>query len=338
LSYKKLVWRLAPSFAHLWLRNVYFSLRLLPEVWYHYCRYLCFSGINSSRGFRGAQAARIVMAYHQLEKGLSLAAPRPGFGKDALERLLQGVEVFIGRFGMVPPATTALGVVKRYMDFNRNAGVDMSQLDARLSCLTAGHENSSHQFQEGGTTLIHRAELETTRQSGFPAFFASRHSVRHFSGGEVPCHDLIDAVRLSQRSPSVCNRQAWNVHAYFDKVEMARLLAVQAGNRGFGDQATLLLLITCDLTAFVEVEEHYQAWIDGGMFCMSLCLAFHNLGYGTCCLNWSKSARDDRRLRQITTVRPEEEVIMMIAVGTLPERFNVACSPRRPLDEVLHIH
>jgi len=299
---------------------------------------LRYSGINRSSVDRGVQAARITMAYHQLEKGLSLATPRPGFGKDTLDRLMQGVEVFVERFGMVPPATTALGVVSNYMEFNRRAGVDVAELEAQVSRLTAGVDNEGLGLHVGGAKAIHRVDLESQRRSGFRAFFSSRHSVRHFSGGEIPQQDLIEAVRLSQKTPSVCNRQAWKVHAYFDQADMEQLLAIQAGNRGFGNQASLLLLVTCYLTAFVEVEEHYQAWIDGGMFSMSLCLAFHDLGYGTCCLNWSKRAVDDRRLRQITSIRSQEQVIMMIAVGTLPESFNVACSSRRPLDDVLQIH
>jgi len=43
-------------------------------------------------------------------------------------------------------------------------------------------------------------------------------------------------------------------------------------------------------------------------------------------------------LRQATRIGDGEQVIMMIAVGTLPEEFEVAYSPRRGLEDVLQIH
>jgi len=43
-------------------------------------------------------------------------------------------------------------------------------------------------------------------------------------------------------------------------------------------------------------------------------------------------------LRKVTGIKPEEQVMMMIAVGTLPDYFKVAYSARRSLDEVLQVH
>ena len=150
--------------------------------------------------------------------------------------------------------------------------------------------------------------------------------------------EIADAVKLAQKTPSVCNRQAWKVHVFDDPAAMRSLLEIQAGNRGFGEHASAVLVVTCDLQCFVEVAERYQAWIDGGMFCMSLCLALHAAGYGACCLNWSKEPADDRRLRAAAPIADAEQVIMLIAIGTLPERLDVAASPRRPLTDALEFH
>lgn len=338
MSFKKLVWRITPAFTQCWLRNVFFAFRLLPNVWYDTRRYFIYSGINKSRQYQGEQAARITMAYHQLEKGLSYAAPRPGFGQEVAARLLSAIEPFVTRYGFIAPATTALVCLNAYVAFSEGTGVDMAVLKARIAGLSKEGGCVLDICRERGTKSVSRAELESKRATGFKDFFNSRYSVRNFSGGTIPDADIAEAICIAQKTPSVCNRQAWKVHAYSKKEDMARLLAIQSGSRGFGETASAVLVVTCDLTRFVNVAERYQAWIDGGMFSMSVCLAFHSLGYGSCCLNWSKERGDDIAVRRVADIKPAEQIIMMIAVGILPEHFKVAYSSLRPLDDALQVH
>lgn len=102
----------------------------------------------------------------------------------------------------------------------------------------------------------------------------------------------------------------------------------QPGNRGFGHLASRALVVTVDLQAFSGPGERNQAWVDGGMFAMSLLYALHSLGYGACPLAWSQRSSFDRQARAALGIPPNEVIIMMIAVGTLPERFRVAVSQR----------
>jgi len=71
---------------------------------------------------------------------------------------------------------------------------------------------------------------------------------------------------------------------------------------------------------------------------MSLCLAFHDLGYGSCCLNWSKEPHADKAMRAAAPISPSEQIIMLMAVGTLADEFNVARSYRPHVDHCLFIH
>lgn len=330
---KNLVWKVTPQILHIWIRNVFFTLRLFPNVWYDSKRYFIYSGINKSRNYKGADAARITMTYHQLEKGLSYAQPRPGFGKDVVNRLFNMLSQFVEKYGLVAPATTALGVLDAYVAFNESVGVDMSSIKTRILSISA----AEHPL-EGGSISVSKDQLNIERNSGFKSFFNSRYSVRDFSGENISASDIVEAVSIAQKTPSVCNRQAWKVHAYTKKEDMDLLLSIQKGSRGFGEKASAILIVTCDLSCFVDVAERYQAWIDGGMFSMSLCLAFHSLGFGTCCLNWSKEADDDLAIRKVSHIAQEEQVIMLIAIGTLPETFKVAYSKRRALTDVLSLH
>jgi NADH-quinone oxidoreductase subunit A len=93
------------------------------------------------------------------------------------------------------------------------------------------------------------------------------------------------------------------------------VLARQSGNRGFGHTASHVLVISADLRAFVFAHERNQCWVDGGLFSMSLVYAFHALGLGTCCLNWSVAREDDRRLRRAAGLADHENVVMMLAIA-----------------------
>ncbi|GAA5169781.1 nitroreductase family protein [Viridibacterium curvum] len=340
MSLKKLVWRLTPPLTHRLIRDVHFVLKLLPNYAYDFRRFLLYSGINKSRGLAGEHAAQVVLAYHQIEKGLSYAEPRPGFGKEVVERLLRAMGRFVALHGWVAPATVALRVLYEYVAFNEAAGLDMTALRARLAELAGSAEQAQAMAEcaSGGALPVRRSELEARRVEGFADFFASRHSVRQFAGGAVTPADVAAAVAIAQKTPSVCNRQAWRVHAFQPSDQMQQLMAIQGGSRGFGERAGALLVVTCDLACFVEAGERYQAWIDGGMFSMSLCLAFHSMGFGTCCLAWSKERQADKALRTAMPLPVGEQVIMFMAVGTLPESFNVAVSTRRALGDMLTFH
>jgi nitroreductase len=58
-------------------------------------------------------------------------------------------------------------------------------------------------------------------------------------------------------------------------------------------------------------------------------------GIGTCYLNWYAEKEQDERLRCIAGIPDWENIITLIAAGSLPDQFAVASSPRRDLREVL---
>ncbi|QNT71191.1 nitroreductase family protein [Defluviicoccus vanus] len=192
--------------------------------------------------------------------------------------------------------------------------------------------------QEGGAKLVSRSDIEAAALVDFERFCQERYSVRHFSSVPVEKSVIKAAVRIAQKTPSVCNRQCWRVHIFSSEEAKRQVLECQSGNRGFGHEASHVLVVTSDLQPFTGIHERYQGWIDGGMFSMSLVYALHSFGLGSCCLNWSVRAGTDKRLRRIAAIPGHENVIMMIAVGNLVEEFKVACSVRRETDDILTWH
>ena len=166
-------------------------------------------------------------------------------------------------------------------------------------------------------------------------FFACRYSIRNFTDEEVDYNLIEQAIRMAQKTPSVCNRQSSKVYIFRNEEDRQLVLSYQNGNRGFGHLVNKVLIVTSDLQNFVSVGERNQCWIDGGMYAMSVVYALHSLGLGTCCLNWSVEYEVDRRLRKAANIPDSEAVIMMIAVGHIPEQLSVAQSPRKSIEEVM---
>jgi nitroreductase len=277
------------------------------------------------------------MNYHVIEKALALRSPRPSFGVECAEDLLDGLESYLRRFGVDSLVVTSQKVLGDYLAFQAGDSMITARIAPRVEAIRTVTARYDATNAEGG--ILRKTRTEILRAVGCRRddFFLSRHSIRHFAPEPATRAQLEHALHLAQRTPSVCNRQAWRVHVYAGS-QVARVLKHQNGNRGFGDQASHVLLVTADLRWFVTVGERNQCWIDGGLYSMSLILALHSLGLATCCLNMSNDSGADREVRVVAGIPEWEVCIMMIAVGNLPEAFKVARSVRRPIGDVATWH
>jgi nitroreductase len=276
------------------------------------------------------------MLSHSLEKGLALPSPRPGFAKDKVEMLLGALERYLDEHGCHQELASIVGALDAYFAFNESTQHDVSDLKACYLPVRSRIESSmDHPAWAGGTVELEQAEVWREARMDLEPFFSSRHSVRQFGPEPIDRKDIEWAVRMAQRSPSVCNRQSGRVHVLENDDLGRRVLECQTGNRGFGHQASKVLIVTVDLRRFLSIGERNQCWVDGGLFAMTLIWALHSRGIGSCCLNWSADMEQDQRLRQVADIEDWENVITLIAVGSLPERFPVASSPRRDLESIL---
>lgn len=283
---------------------------------------------------KGALQARIVKSYHAIEKGLALPVPRPGFGQVAIAQLLASTQIYLDRFG---PDRTLLGAsatLDEYLRFNAEAGIELPMVRAGAERLRAALPAAPESCL-GGTLEVTREAIHQSGKMDLSNFFQSRYSVRQFSSEPVELSLIETAVRMAQKTPSVCNREAGRIYVVEDRQKANALLQYQNGNRGFGDRADKLLVVTARLDCFLTVGERYQCWIDGGLFAMSLIYALHSLGLGSCCLNWSVEPAVDRSFKDAAGIPDDQAVIMLLAVGHLPECFRVAKSARRLLKDVL---
>lgn len=303
---------------------------LVMNYLYDIRRYLKYSSTLQFFGSETQLRSWIDADAHKLEKGLALAAPRPGFGKGVAERLIREMDMYIGKYGITLTIQNAITVLRAYQEFTTANGIDYAQVFADIDRLC--RSVSFNQAQAGCVTL-NKEEWLAQAQCDLSDFFSSRRSVRDFSSDAVSPQELMKAIEMARYTPTVCNRQAIKAHAFTKPESVQRVLKCQSGNGGFGDQVKAAIVVTVDRQSFFTAGERNQCWIDGGLFSMSLIYALHSLGLGTCCLNWSATKNQDQALRRVIAIEESDAVIMMIAVGHLKDEFKVAMSARKPVED-----
>ena len=328
--------KIAPTFVKNFYVRSKITLQLIFNYKYDLDHFLKWSSVNYKLiNSQTKLKALITMDYHRIEKGLALKEPRVGFGSDVIERLMKFIPEYQEKYGSDETILVTLNCLDAYYFFNLGQGIDNQELYQKIQSFKDNVDKTQANFLEGGVfdttkvNILQRGKIDLTE------FFNSRYSIRHFSEAEVDIALIQQAVKMAQKTPSVCNRQSCKVYVFSDVESKTKVLSYQNGNRGFGEQVSRVLIVTFNLEHFTSIGERNQGWIDGGMFSMSLIYALHSLGLGTCCLNWSVDYQRDQSLKRAVDIPDTELIMMMIAVGHLPENLKIAQSPRKPLQEVL---
>lgn len=271
--------------------------------------------------------ARITLNYHALEKGLSNVNMRPGFGRTAIYGLLNSFKEYLEkdydrtdiRF------QTGLSVMKSYIEKHDLIGYDISDTKKRFAKYR-GFLNE--QSSIGGITMLTKQQVLSESMLDFVRFARSRHSVRDFSPEPVPIETINTAIEIAVTTPSVCNRQAWQVIIINNGDTLEKVLALQGGLSSTGRNIDKLLVITTDNRYFYSGKERNQGYVDGGLFSMNLVYAMHSLGLATCMLNANLSLGNEKSVKSLLSIHPATNIIMFVAVGSYLDTFKVTKSQR----------
>ena len=323
-----------PEFLFRSLKRAYNKAELKINYRNDMKRYTKYSFELSRNRSKRHMETNLIFFYHKIEKGLSLPHPRVGFGKKVVNHLISLLKDYHVKYGWDTTAQVSLNTLFSYYEFNKKNGLDLEGLFTQIEDLN----NKYKQYSElafGGITRVSKKNIENCSMN-FKDFALSRYSLRNFSPGEIPNSVIKEAVKIAQKAPSVCNRQSSKVYVY-EGESKRNVLAHQNGNAGFGNDADKVLIVTVELRDFRGPKERNQAYIDGGLFSMSLIYAMHSLGVGTCALNLSLNHKDELKLLTEAEIPHSEIAIMMIAIGKIPEHFYVADSARRDLEDVLKV-
>ena len=279
--------------------------------------------------------AWIVIQYHIIEKGLTMPDRHMAFGIKVVSTLMASVNEYIKKWNELPkPLVHAIGVIKAYHALHEVAGYEFreDQVFWNSICMfIKQYPNVPIAFQRHETY----DRFYSKRNSSFPLFAQSRHTLRHYSDKPIPKYKIIESVKLAMTAPSACNRQHVRVHCIANRDFSHKILDVQGGNRGFGHMADKILIVTSDLSVEMGERERNDPYVNGGIFLMNLCYALHYNEIAHCILSCSITQERLSQIRTMAAIPEKEVLIAILSCGMAPACFDVATSPRKNVDDIL---
>ncbi|MDO5655734.1 MAG: nitroreductase family protein [Flavobacteriaceae bacterium] len=314
--------------------KIKYIIKAIPSYIYDFHRFYKYSGQFALKNKKPLES-KIIHDYHIIEKGLTMPETRLGFGKEKLLILIQNCKYYIKEFGYSSNQIKhAVKVINEYRDFHKKENYE---LDPNVL-------NSIHDLNQISNDNETTSQINTTANdyfskanANFFEFAPTRKSIRNFSDKELDVNRIVDSVNTARNAPSACNRQTAKTYIITEKHEIENILKLQGGNRGFGHLTNKLIIVVADLNVFFDLNERYQAYIDGGLFAMSLLYALHANRIVACILNCSHTSKKDIAMRKICPIKDNEVFIAMIACGEAPDNFKVAISCRNPVEEYINI-
>lgn len=316
-------------------------LRLLGGYKRDFFRYAKYSCIGWNRGDLSELQleGRIIANYHVLEKGLSMPEFRPLFGVPMVKRLIQLTKQGASKYNWNCNVNylTAVAVIQKYMERHEQLSIDLSDSYSEEE-INYGKELSCEVSVKSGSEDHGSVSYFSKSDSNFDDLAKSRHSCRVFKREvAIDITRIEEVVEIARFTPSVCNRQCWRVNVYDDKESIDDLLRIQNGNRGFGHTIPMIIAISCNLNVFDGYHERNQAYIDGGLFSMSLMYALQHKKLGAVPLCWLVDGRRDDEAREVGLIPENEVIIMLIGVGEPVEEFSAPASQRRQVEDIIRI-
>lgn len=279
--------------------------------------------------------AMIVRLVHAIEKGLSIANPRLGFGCEKIKKIHSLVMLHLESEGADSEcALMARDAIGEYCNFHEKEGYSSENFDEikRLH-IELCHTLSATEKKYGGTKIVAPKDTLLDKEV-VDRFFMTRHSVREFEGGPVDENLLKHAIELAQYAPSACNRQAVRVYAIDCKKYINDMKSDLCGIGGFAEDVDKFLLI-CGKESAYEASEYKQFVVSASMFAGYLTMSLHALGIGACVIQ--RSLRYDFKWEnfcKINNIPSDEQIVCMIGIGKLKDTVRVPISNRYPVEKI----
>ncbi len=340
MNIKILIKKYIPQFITSPLRSSIRYFRLSSAFLYDAGLYYKYS-MSKKNEARDKLVAKIIMDTHVIEKGLTMPDTRFGFGQERLIILIDNLLTYKKLYSNYEyQVNHGVSVVIEYESFHENHKDKINtQTFKKLSELSEKYNlKEKKPYNKNKQIDTTKSDYFNAISKSFYEFSNSRSSIRSFSDNNIEMEIIEKAIDLSRNTPSACNRQSVRVHVYSSKDDIAKILQLQGGSRGFSHLVDKLLAVTFDTASYFEQNERNTGLVDGGMFCMNLLYSLHFYQVGACILNASHSPDKDKKMRVITKIPANENFVAFISCGDVPDRFRIAKSLRYPTDFIMKIH
>lgn len=311
------------------VRKSYRFVRSIKDYLYDHLCFLNESMVLDYSKSEDSFLGNITLRAHVVEKGLTMPNMRPNFGHGNLVDLIAKCIEYSEKYDTTKPLfASAVSVIKEYKEVHECL---CEKIPSDILCLIEKVYELFPNIEASRQPI--KTKDETFYHGDF--YYVAHHRVtnRNFSG-PVNSENLQLALMLAMTAPSACNRQPVRVFvlskgdSVFDAV-----LNLQHGNRGFGNLADKLLVVTSKFDSYIDFHERNAMYVDGGIFVMNLLYALQYYGISACTLNSSFTAKEERHFKKL--ICTNNALIAMIAIGDCKEEFKVAKSQRRDISEII---
>ena len=280
--------------------------------------------------------SRLIIIVHSIEKGLATSEDiRLGFGQPKILEIAHLCNQYLDLCNDRPfRLCYAIGVLQEYQRMHDEASYALkeeiiSAINHLVERIEVQHVVSTQ------TEQVNAKDYFLHTNADFEAFAASRHSVRDFSGEQVPEDILRKAIKLAQKAPSACNRQSARVYAVYDEEKRTRLVEMQNHQRGFADNANPLLVLAFDRKDWETGEQWFGGYLDAGIYLMNLLYALHFHKIAAIPLNWYAPLEYTQELREMLGMSASQVPVAVVACGYPKSDFKLVTSKRLPAEDVL---
>lgn len=276
--------------------------------------------------------SRIMYNVHALEKGLARNRDvRLGFGAKALSNLNDTLVVYrtAGYDQTAFAYVEGVSIIQRYKELHAKEQFDVSFLD---DIVDPEFLDPQADFGAAGVKTIRKADKANNSNKPFYELARGRSSVRDFSGEPIDTNKVMNALRNAEKTPSVCNRQGWKVYWVEDK-ELARKVLKHQRGFGYAQMPEVLLTITVSNNSYLSPVERNEAFVDGGLFAMSVMYGLEYEGLAAVPLNAMMYYKDQKAVRQLLDIDDSEMITMFMAVGAFMDECVVPISDRKSADD-----
>lgn len=292
---------------------------------------------TDSKYLEARNQATIIRLTHSIEKGLCIRETRPGFGIAKIKMIINCINevVKINKDFIVDTSVQmAYDAISEYIEWNDTIGFHSDEIEN----IRKWHLNLGTKYvlkvnkleKMGGTEKI---QLKPVDIENIENLFNNRHSSRVFFDQEVPKESILKAIKLAERCPSACNRQATRLYIINHKKK--ELFSEWLSGTGGFDKEIKEFILVCAKTSAYMPQEYQQYEVSTGIFVGYLTLALQ--AYGICSCVIQRDVINTKAWRNIADkmdIPYDEQIICILGCGLQDTDYPVPISHRLEVDEI----
>lgn len=274
--------------------------------------------------------AQIMLAMHGLEKGMSFSVKRI-FGESKALSLTFLLKEHLAKYECDKVCKIAINILAEYL--KNDASTKNEEVRSIIESFLMNYMDVLREDFAGTKKVVkppyfNRTEIEL--------FFETRSSVREYSNNIVTMDELKSAMKIASTTPTACNRQACRVHVFRDISMIKLLIDNQLGDQGWCTNATILFVITTNVSFFNFGYERSQPFIDGGLYAMNFVMGLHLNSIASCYKMFVREPKREREFKKIGNIPINEIPIVLILAGHYKEEIEAPRSKRIDEDDFLN--